>query len=184
MIYTQKLQEAINVSNAAHRGQKRIARKDIPYIVHPLSVALILSRAGASEDAIIAGILHDVVEDTEITLDEVRERFGKNVANIVDEVTEKGNFSWDAAKKSELSRIKSISQDGLLVRSADFLHNMRDTFYRYKQEGAGWFDRFNTKIPKEKRIEYWSLRLKELEKAWPKNPLLPELKEVMDKFKE
>jgi (p)ppGpp synthase/HD superfamily hydrolase len=186
MIYTQKIQEAINVAETAHKGQKRIdgtANKDIPYIVHPLSVAIILARVEASEDTIIAGILHDVVEDTKVTLKDIEKQFGKHVADIVNEVTERGDLSWDERKRLQLDGIKRMSRDGLLVRSADFLNNTRDTLYKYQSDGDSWFNKING-IPKEKRLKYWSTTLEELKKAWPKNPLIPELEDVLNKLHE
>jgi hypothetical protein len=72
-----------------------------------------------------------------------------------------------------------MSHEGIIVKSADFLHNMRDTFERSQQEGDGWFNKLGG-IPKDKRLKYWSLRLKEMQKAWPENPLLPELDDILN----
>jgi (p)ppGpp synthase/HD superfamily hydrolase len=73
---------AIEVAAKAHENQFRKGT-DIPYITHPLAVGLILAKAGCSDDVIIAGILHDTVEDTSITLDYIRDTFGNKVSTIV-----------------------------------------------------------------------------------------------------
>ena len=79
------IQRAYNVANQAHMGT--IRRSGEPYIQHPLEVALLLADMRIDADSIVAALLHDVVEDTDFTLDEVRQQFGDAVANIVDGVT-------------------------------------------------------------------------------------------------
>ena len=89
-------QKAIRFATSTHSGQTRKGKPDVPYITHPLSVALILSGVGASDDVIIAGILHDTVEDSTgaVTLEDLRAEFGENVAELVGHVTEKKQVSF------------------------------------------------------------------------------------------
>jgi len=177
MIYTAKIEEAINIAIEAHGGQKRKIR-NIPYIIHPLSVGIILARAGASEDVIVAGILHDVVEDSEMTNSRIEEKFGSTVADLVKDLTSENKGStWDERKKMQREHIGHMSHDALLIKSADTLDNMRDIAYNYAQNGDKVFEVFSA--PKEKIIDNFSLRIKEINKAWPKNPLVPELKLVL-----
>ena len=79
------IMQAYTLSETKHDGQKRASGED--YIVHPLNVALNLLNLGGDRDMIIAGLLHDVVEDTDTTLDQLREMFGEDVAMLVDGVT-------------------------------------------------------------------------------------------------
>src|SRR3989344_218680 len=94
MKYTTLIQKAIRFSIKTHEIYQKQKRKgkDIPYITHPLVVGLILARAGADEDIIVAGILHDTIEDSipekKVTKETLMERFGKNVAEIVVSVSE------------------------------------------------------------------------------------------------
>src|SRR6266436_6826747 len=81
----ERIQRAYEVANQAHRGVVR--RSGDPYIQHPLEVALLLADMRIDADGIVAALLHDVVEDTDFTLDELRRQFGDAVANIVDGVT-------------------------------------------------------------------------------------------------
>src|SRR5436190_13505290 len=82
---TARIERAFRVAEAAHAGQFRASGE--PYVMHPLSTARILADLYMDEDTIIAGLLHDVPEDTAVTLDELREQFGDDVAQLVDGVT-------------------------------------------------------------------------------------------------
>jgi len=106
MIYTSKIQKAIKFSIKTHEVYQKQKRKgkDIPYIVHPLTVGIILASVKASEDVVIAGILHDTIEDSipekKVTKKMLIERFGKKVADLVESVTEKiKNYRGKNAKK-------------------------------------------------------------------------------------
>ncbi len=181
MIYTKRIEEAIYFATAAHEGQKRKVKGE-PYIVHPLSVALILARLGSDEDVIIAGLLHDLVEDTKVTLEEIRKRFGNNVAELVDHLTEQEKPTWEERKNLAKEHIKEMPQGALLVKSAEVLYNMRNILIHRKEMGDKVYSFFGA--PKEKNLAHFDSRIKELSKAWPENPLLPELQEVMDRLME
>lgn len=182
MIYTDKIERAIDLAVVSHRGQIRKAEPD-PYIIHPLSVALILAMAGADEDTVCAGILHDVVEDTHTTLAEIEEKFGKHVAGMVNDVTEQDkSLLWEERKRQSVEHIKHMPNDSMLVKSADLVYNMRDTLHNYVIRGEDAYRIF--KAPKEKVLLNYSMHIAELGKAWPGNPLLPELKDTMLKLQE
>lgn len=125
----QTIKKAYYFSEKAHEGQFR--RSGEPYIFHPLSVAGILADLRLDIDSIITGILHDTVEDTEVTLDDVRREFGETVAALVDGVTKIGQmkFKNSVEKQGENVRkmIVAMGKDirVILVKLADRLHNMR-----------------------------------------------------------
>lgn len=184
MIFTSKIQDAINFSDKIHRGQKRKG-KETPYVIHPLIVSLILARIGAEEDVIIAGLLHDVIEDAkgnkELVAKEVESRFGKDVARMVDDVTEKDkSLPWEERKRIALEHIPQMRRDSLLVKSADVVHNMADSIEDLKEQGEEVFKSFNA--PKEKQLKRYQDLISELERCWPENPLLPEFKENLQKL--
>lgn len=128
------IEKAYQVANNAHQGQKR--KSGEPYIIHPLCVAIILAELELDKETIVAGILHDVVEDTVMTLDEISRIFGPEVALLVDGVTKLTQLSWSMDKveiqaenlrKMFLAMSKDIRV--VLVKLADRLHNMRTLQY-------------------------------------------------------
>lgn len=127
------VKKAYSVAEHAHRNQKRKSGK--PYILHPLQVAYILAELNAAPEVIAAGLLHDVVEDTEVTLMDIDEIFGMTVKKLVDGVTKLDQLSYNKAKapRSETSNenyqklMLAMVQDVrvVIVKLADRLHNMR-----------------------------------------------------------
>ena len=124
------VEKAYEIADKAHKDQKR--KSGEPYIIHPLCVAKILADLELDKESIVAGILHDVVEDTVLTDAELRSMFGDEVANLVDGVTKLTQLSWDKDKielqaenlrKMFLAMAKDIRV--ILIKLADRLHNMR-----------------------------------------------------------
>lgn len=128
------VEKAYQIARDAHKDQKR--KSGEPYIIHPLCVAIILADLELDKESIIAGILHDVVEDTVLTEEELAAIFGKEVALLVDGVTKLTQLSWSADKvemqaenlrKMFLAMAKDIRV--ILIKLADRLHNMRTLQY-------------------------------------------------------
>lgn len=124
-----KIIEAYNFAAKAHDGIKRASGE--PYIIHPMSVSKILIENNMDYATIIAGLLHDVVEDTEITLNDIKAKFGETVASLVDGVTKISDFSFNDKKLSEAENMKrlliAMGNDVrvIFIKLADRLHNMR-----------------------------------------------------------
>lgn len=135
-----EIKKAFVLANKLHKNQKRQSGE--PYIIHPLSVAIILSEMGADKDTICAGLLHDTIEDTEINKEEIEELFNKDVAHLVDGVTKisKLNFSSKQDRNYANTRkiITGITEDVriIIIKLADRLHNMRTLEYKseFKQK--------------------------------------------------
>ena len=137
-----QIEEAIEVAAKAHHGQCRKGT-DTPYITHPYAVGLILMEAGCSEAVIVAGILHDTVEDTDLTLAFIRERFGNPIAAIVDGCSENKALRWRARKTERIEALKTASPEVCTVTCADKLHNLRTIISEYDRIGDVIWDRFH-----------------------------------------
>lgn len=188
MIYTQKIQHAIRFAIKTHEIYQKQKRKgkDVPYITHPLAVGLILAAAGSKEDIIIAGILHDTIEDSigekKVTKEMIVERFGENVYELVISVTEQNkSLSWEERKAEAIEHIKTFSNDSLLLKSADIICNVSETLSDYEKEGEAVFERFHT--GKEKIIENHIKTLRAIMDKNPNNPLFEDMKVLLEKIK-
>lgn len=153
MFLTKRIEQAIIRATVLHEPQRRKV-SGVPYIVHPFSVAFLLAHYVDDEDVIIAGLLHDTIEDVpSYTEDMLRAEFGDRVANIVLEVTEdftqaekedhniRGN-GWRARKEKYLENLKNDSSEALLVATADKIHNMRNALDEYALHGDGVWQKF------------------------------------------
>ncbi len=129
-----KIISAYEFAAKAHEGQKRSSGQD--YIIHPLAVSYILLEIGMDTDTICAALLHDVVEDTPATLDDLKKRFGQDVAMLVDGVTKLSKIPTNTKEEQQAENIRKIllamSQDirVMIIKLADRLHNMRTLKYR------------------------------------------------------
>nr|WSW66406.1 HD domain-containing protein [Streptomyces sp. NBC_00995] len=121
------LHRAYVLAESSHRGQMR--KSGEPYITHPLAVTLILAELGAETTTLTASLLHDTVEDTEVTLDQVREQFGEEVCYLVDGVTKLEKVDYGAAAEPETFRKMLVATGDdvrvMSIKLADRLHNMR-----------------------------------------------------------
>ncbi|WP_369232837.1 bifunctional (p)ppGpp synthetase/guanosine-3',5'-bis(diphosphate) 3'-pyrophosphohydrolase [Streptomyces sp. R21] len=121
------LRRAYVLAESSHRGQMR--KSGEPYITHPLAVTLILAELGAETTTLTASLLHDTVEDTEVTLDQVREQFGDEVCYLVDGVTKLEKVDYGAAAEPETFRKMLVATGNdvrvMSIKLADRLHNMR-----------------------------------------------------------
>lgn len=107
-------------------------------------VAMILSQAGYPEDIIVAGVLHDTIEDTDLTLDDISGRFGKRVADIVQGCSEEDRkLPWKARKQHTIDYLKTASLEVRAVSCADKLHSVRSLAADYREKRERLWDRFN-----------------------------------------
>ncbi len=119
------LYDAIEFAVQKHRGQRRKGT-NIPYVLHPLNVGYLLMKVGCSEEVAMAGFLHDTLEDTATTADELRERFGERVAWLVEQVTERDRSQpWEERKRHTVEHLRRVEdEDVLLIACADKLDNV------------------------------------------------------------
>ncbi len=125
--------KAYDIAYSLHNGQKRQSGE--PYIIHPIAVAKILANFGMDNETIVAGLLHDSVEDTEYTEEQLIEDFNERIALLVEGVTKLGNIKFDSREKIQAENFRkmflAMSKDirVLIIKLADRLHNMRTLEY-------------------------------------------------------
>jgi len=187
MQYTPLIQKAIRFATQVHEIDQKQKRKgkDIPYITHPLSVGLVLARANASESVIVAGILHDTIEDSaeghKVTQEAISEVFGADISQLVASVTEtRKDLPWDERKQEALRHIQEFSHDSLLLKSADILANASELLDDHASGGDAVFSRFNA--PKEKIIGHYIQAIDAIIEKWPESPLATDLVNLMDQL--
>ena len=145
--------DAIEFAVHAHCGHFRKGTRT-PYIFHPLNVARMLLESGCSEEVVVAGILHDTLEDTPIALEDIQTRFGEDVANLVYLVSEPDKLDkWENRKKHTLMSLESASKEVLLIALADKLDNILSIQRMLEQDGDVVWSRFNR--PKNAQAWYY-----------------------------
>ncbi|MGM0438907.1 MAG: HD domain-containing protein [Patescibacteria group bacterium] len=153
-MWSKKEQQAVEFSFKAHEGQKRKGT-DIAYVSHPMIVGLILAKISDDEDVIIAGILHDIIEDTKFTKADIKNKFGSKVANLVDQVSEKDrDLPYIERKDRAAAKLFTIDEEAVLVKAADVLSNITDLSTDLDKRGEESFKIFHPeKEVKIKQIE-------------------------------
>lgn len=145
--------KAIQCAVEAHSGQFRKGTR-IPYIIHPLRVAEILIEYDCSEDVVIAGILHDTIEDTIVTVDDIVWSFGEEVAELVVQASEPDKSdTWENRKRHTIEYLKDAPMDALLITCADKLDNLRSMQKDHARVGESIWSRFNR--PKDYQQWYY-----------------------------
>ena len=113
-----------------------------PYAVHLYEVAQLLQESGCDNETVIAGVLHDTVEDTDTSLEEIKILFGKKIASIVDVLSENKSYPYNERKAIQAERIKRASREAKMVKCADCLSNLKSIYFDLKRGAKVWW-RFN-----------------------------------------
>ena len=167
---TSLLDRAIVFAVKAHAGTERRG-KGFPYIVHPMEAVSIVATMTNDQELLAAAALHDTVEDTEVTVDQLRAEFGERIASLVvdeSDVMPEGmteEASWHQRKQAAIDRLSRASHDAKMVALGDKLSNMRAIAHDYAVLGDTLWNRFHTKDPKDHEWHYRGLAdaLRELE---------------------
>ena len=155
--------EAIAFAVKAHDGMRR-KKSDAPYILHPMEAAVIVGTMTEDQNLIAAAVLHDVVEDAGVTIDEIEMRFGRRVRELVASETEDKRadlppeLTWRIRKEESLEVLKNADDTAvLMVWLGDKLANMRAIYRDFKVEGIQMWQRFNQKDASEQAWYYRSI---------------------------
>ena len=159
---TRLLDRAIVFAVRAHAGTERRG-KGFPYIVHPMEAVEIVATMTSDQELLAAAVLHDTVEDTDTTVEQIRTEFGDRIASlvasesdiVVDGVSEED--SWHARKQAAIDRLARASHDAKIVALGDKLSNMRAIARDYAQQGDALWNLFHVKDRKEHEWHYRGL---------------------------
>tara|TARA_B100002051_G_scaffold276628_2_gene326322 strand:- start:44590 stop:45186 length:597 start_codon:yes stop_codon:yes gene_type:complete len=150
-MYSYKVEQAIKAAALLHQDQVRKGDIPLPYITHLMAVTMILRDYTEDEDTLVAALLHDTIEDTDYTLEELKTDFGDNVANIVEHVTEEEykngeRIPWLQVKQNYAKKLKKAPIESVLVSAADKTHNFRCIVEDYFDDHHGFFRDFGNSL--------------------------------------
>ncbi|MEW5847999.1 MAG: HD domain-containing protein [Myxococcota bacterium] len=185
-MFSPTLERALAVAARAHDGQKR-SGTEVPYFAHPVHVAMLLIKSGAPEPLVLAGVLHDVVEDTEVTLQELRAQFGDEVADLVAEVTQPApgvaTGSWREVRQNAIAHLERAPQRVAWLKSADTLHNVSALLMDVETRGHDALTRFK-RAPSEQLWYYGEVARVCRERLGAEHSLAAELWDTMARLRE
>lgn len=173
---------ALEKARAAHQGQVRNGSGGMPYVEHPVTVAALLDEQGYGEETLAAALLHDVVEDSETTLEELHDLFGDDVAGMVGALTDDESIeSYRERKAEHRERVAAAADGAHAIYGADKLTNVKTLRAAYEDEGDAVRKEF--KVPVELKTEIWEADLALLREKAPEVPFLDELGEELTRFR-
>ncbi|HEX5984235.1 MAG TPA: HD domain-containing protein [Solirubrobacterales bacterium] len=173
---------ALEKARTAHAGQVRNGSGGMPYVDHPITVAARLEELGYRDEVLAAALLHDVVEDSETTLDELRVGFGDEVAGLVGALTDDESIeSYRERKAEHRERVAAAEEEALAIYAADKLTNSSTLAATYADEGESVRDEFN--VPLELKLEVWDADLALLREKAPELPYLDELEAALSRLR-
>lgn len=157
---TELLDKAIIFAVQAHHNTERRG-KGFPYIVHPLEAVEIVATISSDQELLAAAALHDTIEDTDVTVEQIRELFGERIASLVHEESDQftegvsEEDSWHDRKQAAINRLASASRDAKIVAMGDKLSNMRAIWRDFQVKGDALWDIFHVK---DKASHEWHYR--------------------------
>jgi (p)ppGpp synthase/HD superfamily hydrolase len=167
------VRDALQMAESAHAGQTRNGSGGMAYIHHPVSVAETLAQLGYPETTVAAALLHDVVEDSDAGVEDVRERFGDEVAGLVEALTDNESIEpYERRKDSHRRRVEAAGGDALAIYGADKLSNISVLRRTYADQGESVGEEF--KAPLDVKEGVWRADLEMLRREAPALPFLDE----------
>lgn len=174
---------ALELAREAHAGQVRNGSGGMPYIEHPQAVAALLAEHGFGDEVLAAALLHDVVEDSETTVEDLRARFGEPVAGLVAVLSDDETIADYRERKDEhRSRVAAADGDAFAIYGADKLTNVGMLRRTYADQGEVIAEEF--KVPLDLKLEVWEADCALLRREAPQLPFLAELEGELSRFRE
>lgn len=170
------------MARQAHAGQLRNGSGGLPYIEHPLTVAELLAGQGCRETVLAAGLLHDVVEESDVEVEQIRLRFGDGVAELVAALTDAEEIeSYERRKDVHRADVEAAGDEALTIYAADKLANIRALRRVYADEGEAVGAEL--KAPLDVKVAVWEADLDLLSRRDPALPFLAELEAELSGLK-
>ncbi len=173
-------EKALKYAIEAHKGQYRKSEKDKPMIIHPISVGMLLEEYNYDDNVICAGYLHDVVEDTPHTFQDIENEFGKDIASLVYNASEPDkSLSWEERKIHTIETIKTASLRSKVIVCADKINNLEDLMIHFFKTGKKDFSFFKRGEEKQKWY-YTSIYESLITNENPNLPIFKRLRKILD----
>lgn len=186
MAYSYKIEQAIRAATVLHKDQLRKGDMPFPYVSHLFSVTMIVSEYTDDEDVITAALLHDTLEDTDYSAEELQEDFGGGVRDMVEALTEPqkekdgAKVPWKKQKSSYAELLKKAPEGSLIIAAADKIHNMRSIVEDYYEDHSKFMADFGGNL--DERIAAYDAIAAVLKKRL-KNAILQEFNQVFTEYK-
>jgi (p)ppGpp synthase/HD superfamily hydrolase len=182
--YSARYDAALVFAARAHRNQLRKG-SDTPYIAHPAHVSVLLIRHGFGEDLAIAGLLHDVVEDCGVPIEQIAAEFGDEVARLVKAVSETksadgAELPWEQRKAEKLAHLQAAGPDVAALKAADAIHNARAIIADHELVGTEIWGRF--KRGANQTVGYYRALLEAVGAKLGQHPIALELAAAVDEL--
>ena len=187
MNHTPQIKKAIQFAARKHHGQFRIADsadRPLPYVTHLFSVALLVAEDGTDDEIVIAALLHDTLEETDTTREELAAAFGERVAALVEAVSETRKkdgqpLDWKSRKEDYLARLESASDAAVLIALADKIDNIESRIEGFEKQGGLFLGHW--KQPNEAYLWFHGEAVRIAQKRLPGHPLTRRLQEARAK---
>lgn len=178
MNHTPQIKRAIQFAAKKHHGQMRQETEPLPYVTHLFSVALLVAEDGSDDDVVTAALLHDTLEDTPTTREEIAAAFGERVANLVEAVSELKEkdgkvLSWRERKGQYLANLEKAEDGALVIATADKIDNIESKLEAFEKEGKGLLARWRQ--PPQEYLWYHDEALRIAQARLPAHPLVKRL---------
>lgn len=173
-------EKALRIAVTAHKDQVRKSDGS-PYIVHPIMVGMLLADQGFAEPVVAAGFVHDVLEDTDMTVQELTQELGSEVATYVTAVSEDTSLQWEARKEQYADNVAAAPEGAKAVCIADKIHNAQSILHDYETKGATVWEVFNR--GKEKKLWFEELVYEKVSATW-QHPLLQQYRDCIDRLQQ
>lgn len=184
-MYSYRIELAIRAACILHKDHVRKGDTPIPYVSHLFAVTVILMDYTDDEDVIVAGLLHDTLEDTDYTAKELQEDFGGTVREYVEALTEpqdnkEKDYTWKERKKAYVKHLKKAPPEALLIAAADKIHNMRTIVEEYYDDHAKFMSQFAGTL--DDRVEMYQDIANAINKGL-ENDIIGEFNHVFTEYK-